>query len=184
MTTCDVLRECADASRNDLGEIERVASRVTIRVSKGFNCLVFERTRTFFSAPALGLDADYFSFCKTQLDCFWQSQTGVKLELDWIFQFNDWITTGSLRITTGLVLSPKTLIKKFMLLATSKRTGFREKLVKTGFCGNSDTTGLLWGRAGYYWIRFGEDWITIGLHALRPNWSYIFTGPVSFTLSG
>ena len=35
-----------------------------------------------------------------------------------------------------------------------------------------------------YWIRFGEEWITTGLHALRPNWSYIFTIPVSFTLSG
>ena len=47
---------------------------------KGFNCLVFERTGTVLLAPALGLDADYFSFCKTQLDCFWQSQTGARLD--------------------------------------------------------------------------------------------------------
>ena len=32
--------------------------------AKCFNCLVFERTGIVFSAPALGLDADYFSFCK------------------------------------------------------------------------------------------------------------------------
>jgi hypothetical protein len=50
----------------------------------------------------------------------WIAFGKAKLELDWIFQFNDWITTGSLRITTGLVLSLKTLVIFCMLLATSK----------------------------------------------------------------
>ena len=33
--------------------------------------------------------------------------------------------------------------------------------------------GLLWGRAGYYWIRFGEDWITI--------LDYMHSGPTGAT---
>ena len=54
--------------------------RHRLRPDKGFNCLVFERTGTDFFAPALGLDADCFSFCKTPLGCFWQSQTGARLD--------------------------------------------------------------------------------------------------------
>ena len=141
----------------------------------------------------------------------WIAFGKAKLELDWIFQFNDWITTGSLRITTGLVLSPKTLVnfllllatsrKKFwwaqqvkftlkpswkilLLLATTKEAGFGKNWLKLVFVETKTLLDYFWGRAGYYWIRFGEDWITTGLHALRPNWSYIFIGPVSFTLSG
>ena len=51
----------------------------------------------------------------------WIAFGKAKLELDWIFQFHDWITIGSLRITTGLVLSPKTLMNFLLLLATSKK---------------------------------------------------------------
>ena len=51
----------------------------------------------------------------------WIAFGKAKLELDSISQFNDWITIGSLRITIGLVLSHKTLMNSFMLLATSKK---------------------------------------------------------------
>jgi hypothetical protein len=60
--------------------------------AKGFNCLVFGRTGAVFFAPALGLDADYFSVCKTQLDHMQHCVptpgllcSKAKLELDWIF---------------------------------------------------------------------------------------------------
>ena len=71
--------------------------------AKGFNCLAFGRIGTVFSAPALGLDEDYFSVCKTQLDYMHHCVptpgllcNKAKLELDLVFQSNNWITTGLL----------------------------------------------------------------------------------------
>ena len=65
----------------------------------------------------------------------------------------------------------------------------------TDNCGWEAVKNWFSGKLRHYWITLGEDWITTGLdlggdwittglHVLRPNWSYIFTGPVSFTLSG
>ena len=60
----------------------------------------------------------------------WIAFGKAKLELDWIFQFNDWITTALL-----LDQNPHENIP--LLLATTK------------------TTGLLW-KLRYYWITLGE----------------------------
>jgi hypothetical protein len=57
-------------------------------------------------------------------------------------------------------------------LGSSKKLVFRENEALLDYFG---------GGLDYYWIRFGGDWITTGLHVLRPNWSYIFTGPVSIS---
>ena len=51
--------------------------------------------------------------------------------------------------------------------------GFRENNQKMVWGETEALLDYFGGGAGYYWIRFGEDWITTGLDALRPNWSYV-----------
>ena len=83
-------------------------------------------------------------------------------------------------------IRPQTLMKNSFAPRQDQKTGFREKLVtvKLVFMETETLLDYFGGGPATTGLDFGEDWIATGLHALWPNWSYIFTGPVSFTISG
>ena len=127
----------------------------------------------------------------------WIALGKAKLELDWIFQFNYWITTGSLRITTGLVLSPKTLMKfsfaprheqKEMFMSTKGK--IRPKtLMKNYFAPRHDQkTGKNWLKLFFVEIEtlldyFGGGSATTGLELGRTGslLVYMHSGPTGAT---